>query len=76
MGSADVPKSDDHKSDIARNEIAARAIRPAIGPIRDVLGVSFFEIHLGICAYIVFGWAVPFAPVLMFYLVFLPLVAM
>ncbi len=47
-----------------------------VGPNRDFLGLSFFLVHLFICAYIIFGWVVPSTSALVFYLVFLPLVAM
>ena len=52
------------------------AQRRPIGPVRDFLGLSFFLFHLCICAYIIWGWAVPSASALVFYLIFLPLVAM
>jgi len=41
-----------------------------------MLGLSFFLLHLAVCLYILTGWAVSSAPALMFYLVFLPVVAM
>jgi hypothetical protein len=53
-----------------------RRLRPARGPRPDTLGLAFFLFHLAVCLYILSGWAVSSAPALMFYLVFLPVVAM
>lgn len=43
---------------------------------RDLLGNFCFYFHFAVMIYIVAGWAVPWAPQLYFYLVFLPLVAL
>jgi hypothetical protein len=42
---------------------------------RDLLGNFCFYLHFAIMIFIVAGWAIPWAPVLWFYLAFLPLVA-
>lgn len=76
MSSIDFRKVDDRKSETAKRCPAdSAAIRP-VGPVRDLLGISFFVFHLGPCIYIVFGWLAPLASALVFYLTFLPLVAM
>ena len=41
----------------------------------DRLGFALFLIHLGVGAFVVFGWAIPSHNVLGFYLVFLPAMA-
>ena len=51
-------------------------IRRRKGPKPDYVGISFFAFHLGVSAYILFGWIVPSASALMFYLLLLPVVAM
>jgi hypothetical protein len=43
---------------------------------RDLLGNFCFYLHFAVMIYIVAGWAVPFAPALVFYLAFIPLVAL
>jgi hypothetical protein len=43
-------------------------------PRRDALGQACFWLHVAILIFIVAGWAVPQRGILMFYLVFLPLV--
>ena len=43
---------------------------------RDLLGNFCFYLHFAVMIYIVAGWAVPFAPALVFYLGFIPLVAL
>lgn len=43
---------------------------------RDLLGNFCFYLHFAIMIFIVGGWAIPWAPVLWFYLAFLPLVAL
>jgi hypothetical protein len=43
---------------------------------RDVLGHFCFLLHLGVMLFIVGGWAMPYRGALLFYLVFLPLVAL
>jgi hypothetical protein len=44
-------------------------------PRGDRLGRGLFVFHLLVGAYLLFGWAVPFAMALAFYLVLLPIVA-
>ena len=46
------------------------------GPTRDMLGMAFFLLHSAVCLYIVLGWLVPSTTALVFYLAFLPLIAM
>lgn len=48
----------------------------SVGPVRDLLGISFFLIHLSVCAYIVGGWLIPSTSALVIYLAILPLIAM
>ena len=43
---------------------------------RDLLGHACFATHVVIMLYIVAGWAVPFRGALVFYLVFIPAVAL
>jgi len=76
MSSADVPKIDEHKTENGKHQTIERNIPPSMGPVPDVLGVAFVMLRLAICTYVMFGWTIPHAPALMFYLVFLPLVAM
>ncbi len=45
-------------------------------PGRDALGQSCFLIHLALMLYIVGGWAVPLRALLVFYLLFVPAVAL
>ena len=42
---------------------------------RDLLGNFCFYLHFAVLIFIVAGWAVPYSPVLWFYLVFIPAVA-
>ncbi|HEX2593152.1 MAG TPA: hypothetical protein VHL34_16750 [Rhizomicrobium sp.] len=42
---------------------------------RDLLGNVCFYFHFAVMIFILAGWAVPLAPVLVFYLVFIPAVA-
>jgi hypothetical protein len=42
---------------------------------RDALGQTCFLVHFVVMLYIVFGWAAPWKPALVFYAVFLPAVA-
>ena len=67
--------------DVRKPELETRSIRGvarhhSVGPVRDVLGLSFFLVHLCVCAYIFGGWLIPSTSALVFYLAFLPLVAM
>lgn len=62
--------------ELEKRGLPGSARRKSLGPVRDLLGIAFFLIHLCICAYIIFGWLVPSTSALVFYLVFLPLVAM
>jgi len=71
MSSIDVRKPERERSSL--NDTARRG---SVGPARDLLGISFFLFHVCVCAYMVGGWLIPSASALVFYLVFLPLVAM
>jgi hypothetical protein len=64
------------KSECEKRSLNEPARHHSVGLIRDVLGISFFLFHLCVCAYIVGGWLIPSTSALVFYLVFLPLVAM
>jgi len=76
MSSLDFRKIDNRKTGTAKSHLSGLAAPRPLGPVRDLLGISFFTIHLGVCTYIVCGWLAPFASALVFYLAFLPLVAM
>jgi hypothetical protein len=54
---------------------AASALPSHVAETRDALGNFCFYFHFAVMIYIVIGWAVPWAPALMFYLGFLPAVA-
>lgn len=71
MSSIDVRKPERK----TRSLIGAARHHP-VDPVRDILGVSLFLFHLCVCAYILGGWLIPSASALVFYLVFLPMVAM
>jgi hypothetical protein len=45
-------------------------------PRNDSLGLGLFSFHLGVGAYILTGWMIPSYPALIFYLIFVPLVAL
>ena len=53
----------------------ATALPSEAAEARDALGNFCFYLHFGVMIYIVAGWAVPVHAALMFYLGFLPLVA-
>lgn len=53
----------------------ATTLPSEVAEARDLLGNFCFYLHFAVMIYIVLGWAVPFAPALMFYLGFLPAVA-
>jgi hypothetical protein len=82
MSSIDFQKIDNRKTGTVKNYLPANshlsdpAVLKSVGPVRDLLGISFFVFHLAVCIYIVCGWLVPIASALVFYLAFLPLVAM
>src|SRR5436190_4611933 len=42
---------------------------------RDLLGSFCFYLHFAVMLYILGGWAIPFAPLLVFYLGFVPAMA-
>ncbi len=67
---------DIQKTALEKRDLPGLAQQKSVGAVRDLLGISFFLFHLCICAYIVWGWVVPSTSALVFYLVFLPLVAM
>jgi hypothetical protein len=67
---------DIRKMEFENRGLPGPARHKLVGPVRDLLGISFFLFHLCICAYMVLGWVVPSTSALVFYLVFLPLVAM
>ena len=54
------------------SEIPATAL--AVKRRRDALGQTCFALHFAVMLFIVFGWALPQAGALVFYLVFLPAV--
>jgi len=55
---------------------ALAAAVPSPNEKRDLLGQFCFYLHFAIMLYIVGGWALPWKPLLGFYLGFLPLVAL
>jgi hypothetical protein len=61
----------------AQDEDAPALATTAPSPVqtRDLLGNFCFYLHFAVMIYIVLGWAVPLRPALVFYLVFLPAVA-
>ena len=67
---------DIRKMELEKRGLPSSAQRRSVAPTHDLLGISFFLFHLCICAYLVWGWVVPSTSALVFYLVFLPLVAM
>jgi hypothetical protein len=82
MSSIDFQKIDSRKTGTVKNHLPAKshlsdpaALKP-VGPVRDLLGISFFVFYLAVCIYIVCGWLVPIVSALVFYLAFLPLIAM
>ncbi len=76
MNANDIRKIENRKSRIAKSDLSDPYALKPLGLTHDLLGISFFVFHLGACAYIVWGWVVPSTSALMFYLAFLPLVAM
>jgi hypothetical protein len=68
--------SDVRKLERESHALSNSARRPSVGPVRDLLGISFYLLHLMVCAYMLGGWMIPSTSGLVFYLVFLPLVAM
>lgn len=62
------------ESENAKN--AGHEARDAQTPKRDLLGNTFLIFHVAVSAYIVGGWLIPNASALIFYLAFLPVVAM
>jgi hypothetical protein len=58
-----------------RDSSAVAAAPVATQEKRDLLGSVCFHLHFAIMIFIVGGWALPWRPVLFFYLGFLPLVA-
>jgi hypothetical protein len=62
------------ESEKAKN--SGHAASDALIPKRDLLGNAFLIFHLAVSAYIVGGWLIPNASALVFYLAFLPVVAM
>jgi len=55
---------------------ALAATLPSPAEKRDLLGNFCFYFHFAVMIFIVAGWAMPWTPVLYFYLAFLPLVAL
>ena len=55
--------------------IAIATTAPSPVEARDLLGNFCFYLHFAVMIYIVAGWTIPVRPMLMFYLGFLPLVA-
>jgi hypothetical protein len=62
--------------DYRETDVPGAAIHEFTRPTRDLLGTAFFIFHLAVSCFIVTGWLVPNASALVFYLAFLPLVAM
>ena len=62
---------------VAPNDEAPALATTAPSPVeaRDLLGNVCFYLHFAVMIYIVIGWAVPLGATLLFYLAFLPLVA-
>jgi hypothetical protein len=62
---------------VAKDEEVPALATTAPSPVekRDVLGTFCFYLHFAVMIFIVGGWAVPYAPVLWFYLAFIPAVA-
>jgi hypothetical protein len=56
-------------------EPALESALPQAPVKRDLLGNFCFYLHFAVMLYIVLGWLVPWRPLLIFYLVFLPAVA-
>ena len=54
---------------------AASALPSRAAEARDALGNFCFYLHLGVMVYFLAGWAVPVRGVLIFYLFFIPMVA-
>jgi hypothetical protein len=63
--------SQDDKTPAAATALPSRAAEK-----RDVLGNFCFYLHFAVMLYIVAGWLVPSRPALIFYLCFLPAVAL
>ena len=54
---------------------AASALPSHVAEARDLLGNFCFYLHFAVMIYILIGWGVPLRPALIFYLAFLPAVA-
>ena len=54
---------------------AASTLPSHVAETRDLLGNFCFYLHFAVMIYIVIGWAVPLGAALIFYLGFLPAVA-
>jgi hypothetical protein len=55
---------------------AASALPSRAAEARDALGSFCFYLHFAVMIYIVLGWGVPYRPALLFYIAFLPAVAL
>jgi hypothetical protein len=56
--------------------MASIDIQESAGPRRDRLGLSCFAFHMGLGAFVMVGWLLSSAEVLMIYMVLLPIMAM
>lgn len=63
--------ADDDESPAAASTLPSRAAEE-----RDALGNVCFYLHFAVMIYIVLGWAIPYRPLLLFYIAFLPAVAL